>query len=133
MLVNSGSIFLFHSLSLLHVTILESFAWLLELASRRRIQMRATVSYPSLNRDLSSYQLVTTWTSSRKKANERENEEEKEASVVFTVKEKNHLEDTAWILEKKIITNGFTLESVNLNIQVPSSVYKNLNHLASFR
>lgn len=108
MLVNSGSIFLFHSLSLLHVTILESFAWLLELASRRRIQMRATVSYPSSNRelpearrhegegdDLSSYQLVTTWTSSRKKANERENEEEKEASVVFTVKEKNHLEDTA--------------------------------------
>lgn len=53
--------------------------------------------------------------------------------MVFTVKEKNHLEDTAWILEKKIITNGFTLESVNLNIQVPSSVYKNLNHLASFR
>lgn len=136
MLVNSGSIFLFHSLSLLHVTILESFAWLLELASRRRIQMRATVSYPSSNRelpfearrhegegdDLSSYQLVTTWTSSKKKANERENEEEKEASVVFTVKEKNHLEDTAWILEKKIITNGFTLESVNLDIQVPSSV-----------
>lgn len=96
--------------------------------------MRATVSYPSSNRelpfearrhegdDLSSYQLVTTWTSSKKKANERENEEEKEASVVFTVKEKNHLEDTAWILEKKIITNGFTLEPVNLDIQVPSSV-----------
>lgn len=92
--------------------------------------MRGAVSYPSSNRglpfeakrygkgdDLSSYQLVTTSTSS-KKANERENEEdEKMGHGGFLQLQREIIEDTKkrTALEKKIITNGFMLESVNDN------------------